>query len=55
MTLRQQEEIQRWTYLVKGIDHRHALNWYRQLLDEKSKEEAELFKKRVNYINGMAL
>ena len=40
-----------WRYLLAGIMHAHAKAWYSEILKTKGYDEAELFKRRVNYIN----
>lgn len=46
------EQIQWWTYLVKNINYDHARSWHSEIKRTKGPEEADLFKRRVNYING---
>ena len=46
-----EKEITWWSYLLKGISYNHALAWYREIKRTQSQEEADLFKKRVNWIN----
>ena len=51
LTEDQENQLRFWAYLLKDITPGHAKSWYQQLLNDKGFEEAELFKKRVNYIN----
>ena len=45
------KDLQWWTYLLRGIHEAHKKAWYSELLKTKGYDEAELFKRRVNYIN----
>jgi len=54
-TPEQEKDIIWWTYLTLGIGHTHALAWYRELFENEGREAAELFRKRVNYINRRAV
>lgn len=50
--MNKEEQIQWWSYLVKDITYEHAKNWYSEIKRTKGFEEADLFKRRVNYINS---
>lgn len=49
--MNKEELIQWWTYLLKDITRRHASAWFNEILRTQGREEAELFVKRVNWIN----
>ncbi len=52
MTDRQEKDLAWWSHLTKGKDYQHLEAWRREIVRTKGSKEAELFVKRVNYVNG---
>ena len=55
MTPEQAKEAQRWSYLLKGISWQHQQDWRATILREQGREAAELFDRRVRYVNRSEL